>query len=151
MPAAPTTMPRRRPADGRGGHRVGIDLVAVDAVQDAVATWGPRYLRRVYTAAELTACTREGVLAPERLAARFAVKEAVIKVLRPGRGDAVPWTGIEVGRHPGGVPEVLLHGRAAALAARERVGELAVSLAHEHRYATAVVLATIDPVNEGAS
>ena len=67
----------------------------------------------------------------ERLAGRFAAKEATMKVLRPGADDAVPWTAIEVRRDPAGIGR----GRAARprgelACARGRLG-LAVSLTHE--------------------
>ena len=57
--------------------RVGCDLASTAEVRESVATFGQRYLRRIYTDAELVACQGR----PERLAARFAAKEACAKVL----------------------------------------------------------------------
>ena len=59
--------------------RTGTDLAAVEDVVDAVAAHGERYLDRVFTVRE-RADTGDD---PERLAARFAGKEAVVKLLRP--------------------------------------------------------------------
>jgi holo-[acyl-carrier protein] synthase len=115
--------------------RVGIDTVAVDAVRAALDAHGERYLERVYTARERADCDGD----PERLAARFAAKEATVKALRAGEGG-VPWSAIEVRRHPSGHPEMALTGIAAELAAEAGIGELAVSLTHEGGLASAVVV-----------
>ncbi len=137
------------PAAAAGTHRVGIDLVSVGEVDGAVRAWGARYLDRVYTAAEQADCMAGGRLAPERLAARFAAKESTIKALRPGTGDAVPWTSIEVERCKSGAPVIALHRHAAALAAREGVSALAVSLSHDDQTAAAVVFATTERQEAG--
>ncbi len=101
--------------------RVGIDLTSVTGVQESIGTHGDRYLERVYTDAELAECRTGAGMDAERLAARFAVKEAAMKVLRPSEHDAVPWTEIEV-RHADAsdAVEVGFSGRAAELAAAER-------------------------------
>jgi holo-[acyl-carrier protein] synthase len=122
--------------------RVGIDLVRVSTVRDAIAAHGERYLARVYTARELEDCRTAGVVDPLRLAARFAAKEAAMKALRVG-DEAVPWPSIEVVRHRTGHAELELHGRAGELAAAQGLEHLAVSLTHEDEYASAVVAAEI--------
>jgi holo-[acyl-carrier protein] synthase len=118
-------------------YRVGHDLVAVASVAEAIAEHGDRYLARLFTARERADC---GV-APDRLAARFAAKEATLKLLRPGPSDSVPWTEIEVVRDPSGWVELELHGRAAALAAVSGIVGFSVSLTHEAKFASAVVIA----------
>jgi holo-[acyl-carrier protein] synthase len=120
--------------------RVGIDLVAVQSVRDAVSEHGERYLTRIYTDAEIRECRTPQGLFPERLAARFAAKEATIKVLRP-QDEPIPWRSIELVRHPSGWVELELSGRAATLAAEQRLGSFAVSVSHEAGFATAVVIA----------
>ena len=73
----------------------------------------------------------------ERLASRFAAKEAAMKALGlAGRG--VGWRQIEVTASDAGAPELTLHGDAKALAAG--AGDLALSLSHEGDFATAVVV-----------
>lgn len=120
--------------------RVGIDLVAVKAVRDAVSEHGDRYLNRVYTEAELRECQTSQNMIVERLAARFAAKEATMKVLRPSE-EAVPWRNIEVVRHRSGWVGLKLSGHAATLAADQGLGDFALSVSHEGGYATAVVIA----------
>lgn len=123
------------------GLRTGIDLVSVAAVDESLHRHAERYLRRVYTAREIGDCTAADGVRSDRLAGRFAAKEAAMKVLRVAAGEAVPWTEIEVVRQPGGWVELELHGRAAELAAAAGLGEFAVSLTHENGHAAAVVVA----------
>lgn len=126
------------------GIRVGIDLCSVQDVADSVATFGDRYLRRVYTDDELEYCGRDPERSAERLAARFAAKEAAVKVLRPR--DARPeWRTIEVRRDPAGWCELSLTGSAAQLAREADITSMAVSLSHEAGMANAVVVATLQP------
>lgn len=133
--------------------RTGIDTVSVSAVQAALDAHGDRYLQRVYTAGEQADCTgADGVLSTERLAARWAGKEAVVKALRAGAGGFA-WTEAEVRRAPEGHPEVALHGSLLALASAQGMHEIAISFTHEAGLATAVVVAdaedrvSVDPAD----
>jgi holo-[acyl-carrier protein] synthase len=133
--------------------RVGVDLVDVGEVADAVTRFGDRYLGRIYTEHELDCCrhtvgVRHGSYATESLAARFAAKEAVLKILRPI--DLQPaWRSIELHRMTGGWTEIHLSGTAAAMAAEVGVERFAVSLTHESALAAAVVVAWCAPNDEG--
>ena len=130
--------------------RLGIDLVAVEDVEESLHVHAERYLERIYSPRELADCrTASGVIAAERLAARFAAKEAAIKVLRPGADTSVPWQAIEVVREDGGGVELVLSGRAADLARTGRLASFAVSLTHEGSYAAAVVLAEAEQPGGG--
>jgi holo-[acyl-carrier protein] synthase len=121
--------------------KVGIDLVSVAGVEDSVRIHAERYLRRVYTSRELCDCvTSSGAPDARRLAARFAAKEATLKILRAG-DEAVPWHEIGVRSDRFGRPSVELAGGAAALARRRGIDAIEVSLTHEGPYAAAVVLA----------
>lgn len=122
--------------------RVGIDLVSVAAVRESVQEHGDRYLERVYTPEELAHCRTERGVDCERLAGRFAVKEAAIKVLRPA-DEPVPWLAIGVRRDEAGALELELRDGAAELAARAGIASLAVSLTHEGPFACAVVVAEL--------
>lgn len=126
--------------------RVGIDLVSVDEVAESVRTFGERYVTRVYTSHEIDSCrnrsgamTDSDVLTARSLAARFAAKEAVMKVLR-SVDVQLDWRSIEVHRMPGGWCEIRLSGQAAAMAAEAGIEELSVSLTHEASLAGAVVI-----------
>ena len=120
--------------------RVGTDLVSVDQVRESISDHGQRYLHRVYTEHELS----DSRLAPERLAARFAAKEATMKAL--GRRDeALSWRGIGVRRDIDGQPSIELSGGAAQLAQERGLERIAVSLSHEGDYATATVILECNP------
>jgi holo-[acyl-carrier protein] synthase len=120
---------------------VGIDLVAVQDVADALARHGERYERRLFTEAEIGYCRQAPHLAAQRFAARFAAKEAAFKALRLGDDEGFDWRHIEVRRAPDGACDLLLHGRPRAVADARGITSLALSLSHESAMATAVVVA----------
>jgi holo-[acyl-carrier protein] synthase len=125
----------------RGGPdrvRVGVDLVSVASIEASVERFGSEYLSKVFTDGEV-ASARTGEMAA-KLAARFAAKEATIKVLQPD-DEPIDWRSIEVVQATSGACHILLSGSAAALARRAGVRELAVSLSHEGGTAAAVVVA----------
>jgi holo-[acyl-carrier protein] synthase len=127
--------------------RVGVDLVAVEAVEESIGTHAEHYLTRVYTEREIADCTTPAGVDAQRLAARFAAKEAALKVLRPGE-VGLSLREIEVRRQPGGWVELELSGPAAALARDAGLENFAVSLTHEGGYACAVVIADLHLRND---
>jgi holo-[acyl-carrier protein] synthase len=122
--------------------RVGTDLVCVERVRESIETHADHYLERVYTEREVADCRTATGLDAERLAGRFAAKEAALKVLRP-REEGIPWNTIEIRREPSGWVELELSGPAAELAAAAGVTEMSLSIAHEGDFATAVVVASV--------
>jgi holo-[acyl-carrier protein] synthase len=122
--------------------RVGIDLVTVEEVRDALDTHAERYLQRLYTPGELADCTSPTGFDAERLAGRFAAKEAVVKVLRPC-DTPLPLRTIEVRRNESGSVEIALSGEAEELARAQELTGFALSISHEAGYATAVVIASV--------
>lgn len=121
--------------------RVGLDLVEVSAVVESLrGSHRDHYLKRIYTDAEVDSCRGpSGRIEPERLAARFAAKEAAIKAL-PGAGEEVRLTQIEVVEDPSGGVTLALEGRAAELFADSGGTEIALSLTHEGGFAAATVV-----------
>jgi holo-[acyl-carrier protein] synthase len=134
----------------RAAIRVGTDLCSVADVAESVATFGDRYLVRIYTDDELEYCRRDPALTAERLAARFAAKEATLKVLRP-RDVRPEWRSIEVRRNPAGWCELSLSGSAARLARDAAISSMSVSLSHEAGLANAVVVATLRETSESVT
>ncbi len=120
---------------------VGIDLVRVGQMAESIGQFGARFLGRIFTPGEIADCTRPATgLDASRLAARFAAKEAMRKVLRPERDEGLGWQAIEICRTPSGAPEIVLHGGARELADRAGLVAFSVSFTHEADYASAVVL-----------
>jgi holo-[acyl-carrier protein] synthase len=126
-----------------GALRVGTDLVAVEDVARSVARFGERYLGRVYTAHEVSCCVGTPSVVAAGLAARFAAKEATIKVLRPV-GNQPDWRSIEIRRDRGGWCDVHLTDEADRMARDQGIRNWAVSLTHEAGMAAAVVVAVCD-------
>lgn len=122
------------------GLHVGCDLQSVSDVAESIAAFGDRYLERVFTAAERAACAGDA----ERLAARYAAKEAVYKALRVPARIAVPWTTIEVHTDSVGAPTVTLTGPAADFALANDIVRIELSLSHEGGFALAFAVAITD-------
>jgi holo-[acyl-carrier protein] synthase len=121
--------------------RVGCDVLAVDEVEDSLATFGDRYLRKVFTASEIDDC--QGRDRARRLAARFAAKEAVIKAF--AEPDlAFPLREIEVSRD-GPLPVIRLRGTLAERAQQQGWLTSSLSLSHGDCHAMAVVLVVCNP------
>lgn len=117
-------------------HEVGIDLIDVDRIVAVLGRHPDRFRHRILTPSEDRYCRGK----PERIAGRWAAKEAVSKVLGLGvRG--VGWREIEVLPNRAGQPQVYLHGRASARADAMGLGEVTVSISHERRMAVAVAMA----------
>lgn len=114
----------------------GVDMVAIDRIARAEARHGERFRRRTFTEQELAYCQGRA----DRLAGRFAVKEAVAKALGTGIGD-VAWKDIEVVCDDRGGPHLLLHNEAAALAASLGLKEWSISLSHTSTHAIALAVA----------
>jgi holo-[acyl-carrier protein] synthase len=119
-----------------GRHEVGVDLIDIDRIARILGRYPDRFRNRILTEAEAHYCGRR----TERIAGRWAAKEAVSKVLGLGvRG--VGWREIEIVPNWAGQPQVRLHRRAAARAARLGLEEVTVSISHERRMAVAVAVA----------
>jgi len=117
---------------------IGIDAVEVERFRTVIRRT-PGVVRRVFTAGEQAAGARRKDPA-QRLAARFAAKEAVMKALGVGLG-AFKFHDVEVVNAPSGKPELVLRGRAAELAVELGVSEWQLSLTHTDQTAHAVAVA----------
>ena len=119
-----------------GTIRAGVDRVELGEFSHTIDVAGQAFVERIFTQQEVTFC--DGRV--ERLAARFAAKEAVAKVLGSGiRG--LGWLDIEVFSSSVGEPRVRLHSRAYDRASRLGVLSLALSLTHTSTTAEAFVVA----------
>ena len=118
---------------------LGTDVVDLDRFRVALART-PSLVERVFTEGERAYAMRKRDPA-ERLAARFAVKEATMKALGVGLG-AFRFHDVEVVKARSGEPSLRLSGRAAELAAEKGVREWKVSISHSALVALAVVVAS---------
>lgn len=119
---------------------VGIDLVRISDIDASLGDFGERFLQRLFTMDEIAYAQSSIACRSERLAARFAAKEAAIKAFDLA-ATGVDWREIEVARGGSGVCRLLLHGRVAEIVRQRGFDAPAVSLTHTHDFAAAVVMA----------
>jgi holo-[acyl-carrier protein] synthase len=118
---------------------LGADIAEVERIQGAIERQGERFLRRIYTPAEIAYCERFRNKF-ERYAGRFAVKEAAMKALGTGWSHGVRWVDIEVVREKGGKPVLALMGEAKKIAERMGVKNMAITITHTEKQALAQVI-----------
>ena len=126
---------------------VGVDIIEIDRIRQAVGRLGERFLRRIFTEVERRYC--DGFQDPyPHLAARFAAKEAAMKALGVGLWSGIPWTDFEVRNQPSGEPQLFFYGKARARADERGVVQAWISLSHDRTSAVAfVVLVGTGPVS----
>lgn len=117
---------------------IGVDLVEVDRLRTVLART-PTMVAKLFTDGE-QAYAHTANDPTERFAARFAAKEAVMKALGVGLG-AVDWHDIEVRRTDRGAPELVVTGRARALADEAGVTRWLLTLTHTASMAEAIAVA----------
>src|SRR2546423_6178789 len=106
-------------------QRIGIDVLGIERMAAALQRSGDRFLRKSFTPAEIAYCAGSA----ERLAGRWAAKEAVIKCF-DGTGICFPRRRIEILPATTGAPRVRLLGDA-------RGAEVQVSITHQAQVAIA--------------
>jgi len=117
----------------------GVDLCEVPRIEQAMARYGERFKQRVYTDREIAYAERKANRY-ERYAARFAAKEAGMKALGTGWRGGIRWRDFEVTNLASGRPTLAFHGKAAEIAARLGVRNIALSLTHTREQALAMVI-----------
>lgn len=118
---------------------LGLDLLSIERMEETIRRRGERFLERVFTPAERAYCERR-TRSAQSFAGRFAVKEAVMKVLDTGWTRGVRWRDIEVLREPGRPPRAWLHGESARIAERLGIARILVTITHEAGLAAAVAV-----------
>lgn len=118
----------------------GLDVVDMADFSRLMNEHASGFLDRYFTPGELAAVD-EGGNRIERLASRFAVKEAVLKALGTGWGDGIAFTDVEVVSERTGAPGVVLHRRLAAIAHDREIVRWLVSASHTTAVAMASVIA----------
>ena len=115
---------------------VGIDLVKVGRVRDALERFPQRFRARVFTPSEVAFCESLADKYPS-YAGRFAAKEAFSKALGTGLRGAIGWNEIDVLDNEKTRPTIRVSGRAEKILACRRVH---LSISHLPDYATAIVV-----------
>jgi holo-[acyl-carrier protein] synthase len=114
-------------------QHVGVDIIEISRIEEAIQRFGQGFLERIYTQKELD-CYKDKL---PSLAARFSGKEAAIKALdAPG----ISPKDIEILSAPDGKPLVTLYGQAKEKADKLGLAGLDISLSHSREYAVAFVV-----------
>lgn len=124
---------------------IGADLVDIDRMRTTINRQ-PNFVERVFTEAERAYCDMRNDPA-ERYAARFAAKEAVLKVIGTGLGGG-DFGDIEVIRLESGEPELRVTGRAAAKATELGIRHWLITMSHSRHLAQVFVAGLGEPLGE---
>jgi holo-[acyl-carrier protein] synthase len=118
----------------------GIDLVDFPRIKQMIERHGSRFLNRVFTEREQS--DAEAVHNRiEKLAGRFAAKEAVLKLIGTGWRGKIAWTDIEIVNNATGQPCVNISGEVARIAEDAGVEQITISITHTSNFAIASAVA----------
>ena len=123
---------------------IGMDLAQIQRVEGLIQRRGERVLERLFTAGERAYCESRATTGTH-YAGRFAVKEAVMKLLGTGWARGVRWVDIEVVREPKSAPKVVLHGAAGRIASELGIARVFATITHDAGLAAAVVVGEGNP------
>lgn len=118
----------------------GIDLVDCPRIEQMIQRHGERFIKRVFTAAE-QAYAQANKNDVEKLAGRFAAKEAILKLMGTGWRGRIAWTDIEIINNAAGQPEVTLAGEVEKIADKLGIKHISVSITHTANFAIASAVA----------
>ena len=125
---------------------IGLDLASVEFWAEALQDPTTSVIEGTFTAGELSDVAQGTTPEAQRLAARFAAKEAFIKALGGSRHGQPPQVSrlapilIEVILDDYGRPAIRLHGEAQTVADALGVRHIWVSLSHEEKMTAATVI-----------
>lgn len=118
---------------------MGVDIVEIYRMRDAIKKWGDSFLTKIFTPREIKYSSSR-CLAPQHFAARFAAKEAVVKAFGEPKKHPIRWTEIEILNDKEGKPIIEFHHDALKLKKKKKVGDCLVSMSHSEEYAIANVI-----------
>ncbi len=116
---------------------IGIDLVQVSKMAQSMRS--AAFLRKTFSEAEMADCSASA-RAEERLAGKFAAKDAFMKATGSGIRQGMWFSQIEVLHRDTGAPYLKVSGEAEEAARRLEVRNMHVSISHAGGLATAVVV-----------
>lgn len=118
-------------------YGIGIDLVKIQRMKEAVEKWGEKFLERIFTESEITYCyeRKEPYLS---LSVRFAAKEALIKAI--GSEIPVSLTDIEILNYENGRPSIKVKDKLEEFFNEKGIKNYHLSLSHEKEFGIACVV-----------
>ncbi len=118
---------------------IGIDLIEVKRIREAIEKYGDRFVNRIFTPVEVEYCSSKRNPSMH-YAGRFAAKEAAFKSLQRGWGGDLSWKEIEIYNEPSGAPRIVFYGKALELLQLKKIVMSHVTISHIEEYATAAVV-----------
>lgn len=118
----------------------GIDIIEVDRIKNSIQKYSDRFKKKIFTQKEIDYCHSQADPA-KHFAARFTVKEAVLKCFGTGLTGGILWKDIEVGKLNSGQPVLNLHGNGKKLFNQLNLKHIHVSITHDKTYAVAHAIA----------
>jgi holo-[acyl-carrier protein] synthase len=118
---------------------LGIDIIEINRIEEAVSKFGNHFLNKIFTKAELDNYRRSKDYAAY-LAARFAAKEAFYKACSLNPGEYLSFTSIEILNLPDGKPKIYLKENSLEKMSKMGGKSVYLSLTHSRISAAAVVI-----------
>jgi len=128
---------------------LGNDLCNIDRIRNSIDRFGDRFIRRIFTDAEIAKANRRELTRAATYAKRFAAKEACAKALGTGIRRGVFFRDMGVVNLPSGQPTLKLTGgaaeRLAVMTPAGMVPDIHLTITDDDPWAQAVVLITARP------
>jgi holo-[acyl-carrier protein] synthase len=118
----------------------GIDIVEIGRIKHSIIKYSDRFKNKVFTQKEIDYCHSQADPA-KHFAARFSVKEAVLKCFGTGMTGGISWKDVEVENKKSGQPTLNLYGKGKELFNQLKIKHIHISITHDKSYAVAHAIA----------
>ncbi len=123
---------------------LGVDICEVKRINSLYKKYGEKFLDRILTEKEKLYCLSDPKLLVQRVAVRFASKEALSKAIglglnKIGWNKGINFKDIEIFNDANGSPRIFLMNNAAKLQNQMQIQEWSISVSHTREYAIANV------------
>lgn len=115
---------------------IGVDIVEISRIKNAVSRWKESFLKKVFTENEIN-YSQAKKFSYQHLAARFAAKEAVLKAIGDSSIQHINWCEVEILNDDFGKPVVHLSGQAKKIKEKKKISSILISLSHARNFAVA--------------
>jgi holo-[acyl-carrier protein] synthase len=129
---------------------IGSDLCSIQRIENSLARFGERFIRRVFTETERAKAEGRPLTRAGTYAKRFAAKEAFAKAVGTGFRRGVFMRDIGVVNLPSGAPTLKLTGgalaRLDALTPEGHLPQIHLTMTDDYPFAQAFVIITASPL-----
>ena len=126
-------------------HGIGIDIIETGRIKNQIEKEGDRFYEKIFTKKEIEYCMQGANVSvqAQRLAGRFAAKEAFFKAVGTGLRNGLRWIDVEVMNDELGRPILILNNKALKMIKDRHISNLHISISHCIEYASAIVILEI--------